>query len=232
MCATPSNPELRPPAADSRRNQTDVSPAGRKTEKATGKMKKTTRILLSLAVSLVLGACSAESNVQHDFDEARYFQKITAKMSLEHGYLRLDYTLGVPNQSMTFLLKNLDVSVVSVNEWYMNETDNIRLYYAFCEPGKSGDIKEDEWKVAWPDVKPGETARQKSRPRRSALVLQPNNSALIDVPLTFLEHVEPPRRRARYTVALCAQIALNTLQTKSEVFEITVFPKTKDVEIE
>ena len=59
-----------------------------------------------------------------------------------------------------------------------------------------------------------------------------DNSALIDVPLTFLEHAEPPKRKARYTVALCAQISLNTLQTKSEVFEITVFPKTKDVEIE
>lgn len=195
-------------------------------------MKKTTRILSALAALLVLGACSAEPSAQREFDETRYFQQITAKMSLEHGYLRLDYTLGVPNQSMTFLLKNQDVSVVSVDEWYMNETDNIRLYYAFCEPGRSGEIKEDDWKLAWPDVKPGEAARQKSRPRRSSLVLQPNNSAVIDVPLTFLEHVEPPRRRARYTVALCAQIALNTLQTKSEVFEITVFPKTKDVEIE
>ena len=195
-------------------------------------MKKTTRILSSLAVILALGACSAEPGMQHEFDETRYFQKITANMSLEHGYLRLDYTLGVPNQSMTFLLKNQDVSVVSVDEWYMNETDNIRLYYAFCEPGKSGELKEEDWKLAWPDVKPGETPGRKSRPRRSALVLQPNNSALLDVPLTFLEHVEPPRRRARYTVALCAQIALNTLQTKSEVFEIPVSPKTKDVEIE
>jgi len=196
-------------------------------------MKKTTRILFALCALLLLGACSAEPAAQHEFDETKYFQKITAKMSLEHGYLRLDYTLGVPNQTMTFLLKNQDVSVVAVEEWYMNETDNIRLYYAFCEPGKSGEIKEDEWKLAWPDVKPGEeTGARKSRPRRSALVLQPNNSALLDVPLTFLEHVEPPRRKARYTVALCAQIALNTLQTKSEVFEITVFPKTKDVEIE
>ena len=197
------------------------------------KMKKTTRILFALTSLLVLGACSADPGVQHEFDETKYFQAVTAKMSLEHGYLRLDYTLGTPNQSMTFLLKNQDVSVVSVNEWYMNETDNIRLYYAFCEPGKSVEIKEDEWKLAWPDVKPGDaSARRNSRPRRSALVLQPNNSALIDVPLSFLEHVEPPRRSARYTVALCAQIALNTLQTKSEVFEITVFPKTKDVEIE
>jgi hypothetical protein len=195
-------------------------------------MKKTTRILSALSALLVLGACSAEPGVQHDFDEAKYFQQITAKMSLEHGLLRLDYTLGVPNQTMTFQLKNQDVSVVSVNEWYMNETDNIRLYYAFCEPGKSDSIKEDDWKLAWPDVKPGETSRRKSHPRRSALVLQPNNGVLIDVPLSFLEHVEPPRRSARYTVALCAQIALNTLQTKSEVFEITVFPKTKDVEIE
>ncbi len=195
-------------------------------------MKKTTRILFALAALLILGACSAEPAAQHEFDETKYFQQITAKMSLEHGYLRLDYTLGAPNQTMTFLLKNQDVSVVSVNEWYMNETDNIRLYYAFCEPGKSGEIKEDEWHLAWPDVKPGETVARKSRPRRSALVLQPNNSALIDVPLTFLEHAEPPKRKARYTVALCAQIALNTLQTKSEVFEIAVFPQTKDVEIE
>ena len=196
-------------------------------------MKKTTRILFALCALLLLGACSAEPAAQHEFDETKYFQKITAKMSLEHGYLRLDYALGVPDQSMRFLLKNQDVSVVAVEEWYMNETDNIRLYYAFCEPGKSGEIKEDEWKLAWPDVKPGEeNGARKSHPRRSALVLQPNNSALLDVPLTFLEHVEPPRRKARYTVALCAQIALNTLQTKSEVFEITVFPKTKDVEIE
>lgn len=195
-------------------------------------MKKMIRSLSALAALLVLGACSAEPGVQQEFDETRYFQKITAKMSLEHGYLRLDYTLGLPNQTMTFLLKNQDVSVVSVNEWYMNETDNIRLYYAFCEPGKSGELKDDDWQLAWPDVKPGETDRRKSRPRRSALVLQPNNSALIDVPLTFLEHAEPPKRKARYTVALCAQIALNTLQTKSEVFEITVFPQTKDIEIE
>ena len=195
-------------------------------------MKKTTRILSALAALLALGACSAEPGVQHEFDETQYFQKITAKMSLEHGYLRLDYTLGKPNQTMRFLLRNQDVTVVSVNEWYMNETDNIRLYYAFCEPGKSGEIPEDAWMLAWPDVRPGEKNAQKPRPRRSALILQPNNSALIDVPLTFLEHAEPPRRQARYTVALCAQIALNTLQTKSEVVEITVFPKTKDVEIE
>ena len=195
-------------------------------------MKKTTRILSALAALLILGACSAEPGVQREFDETRYFQQVTAKMSLEHGYLRLDYTLGVPNQSMTFLLKNQDVSVVSVDEWYMNETDNIRLYYAFCEPGKSGELKDEDWKLAWPDIKPGEESVRKPRPRRSSLVLQPNNSAVLDVPLTFLEHVEPPRRKARYTVALYAQIALNTLQTKSEVFEIPVFPKTKDVEIE
>ena len=52
------------------------------------------RMLSVLAVAAVLGACSAEPSVQQDFDETRYFQKITAKMSLEHGYLRLDYKLG------------------------------------------------------------------------------------------------------------------------------------------
>ena len=79
-------------------------------------MKKTARMLLALAAAAVLGACSAEQSTKHDFDETRYFQKITAKMALEHGYIRLDYRLGKPDQTMRFLLKNQDVSVVSVNE--------------------------------------------------------------------------------------------------------------------
>jgi len=194
--------------------------------------KKIASAVVCLLAALLLGACSAEPGAAREYDETKYFQKVTANMALEHGYLRYDYTLGAPNQVMTFLLRNMDVTPVSVNEWLMNESDNIRLYYAFCEPGKSGEIKDDAWQLAWPDVETDDALRRKSHPRRSALVLQPNNSAVLDVPLTFLEHARPPRRQARYTVALYAQIALNTLQTRSEVFEITVFPKTKDVEIE
>ena len=194
--------------------------------------KKIASAVVCLLAALLLGACSAEPSTAHEYDEAKYFQKVTANMALEHGYLRYDYTLGAPNQVMTFLLRNMDVTPVSVNEWLMNESDNIRLYYAFCEPGKSGEIKDDAWRLAWPDVEGDDALRRKPHPRRSALVLQPNNSAVLDVPLTFLEHARPPRRQARYTIALYAQIALNTLQTRSEVFEITVFPKTKDVEIE
>ena len=194
---------------------------------------KTAAACLCLLAVLLLGACSAEPGATHEYDETKYFQKVTANMALEHGYLRYDYTLGTPNQvMMTFLLRNMDVTPVSVNEWLMNEPDNIRLYYAFCEPGKSGEIKDDAWRLAWPDVEAEDALRRKSHPRRSALILQPNNSAVLDVPLTFLEHARPPRRQARYTIALYAQIALNTLQTRSEVFEITVYPKTKDVEIE
>ena len=206
-------------------------PVSRKTGRKSGIMKTASAVLCLLAV-LLLGACSAEPGTAHEYDETKYFQKVTANMTLEHGYLRYDYTLGTPNQVMTFLLRNMDVTPVSVNEWLMNEPDNIRLYYAFCEPGKSGEIEDDAWQLAWPDVEASDALRRKTHPRRSALVLQPNNSAVLDVPLTFLEHARPPRRQARYTIALYAQIALNTLQTRSEVFEITVYPKTKDVEIE
>jgi len=235
MCVMPWNPAPLPRAADRMTGKAVFrsASAGRSlTSESDRHMKKTMRMLMALALAAFLGACSAESSpAQREFDETRYFQKVTAKMSLEHGYLRLDYTLGVPNHPLRFLLRNMDVTPVCVNEWYMNETDNIRLYYAFCEPGKSGEIPEDAWKLAWPDVKPGDQLKTSSHPRRSSLILQPNNSTVIDVPLTFLEHLEPPRRQARYTIALCAQISLNTLQTKSEVFEISVFPQTRDVEI-
>ena len=206
-------------------------PVSRKTNRKSG-VGKTAAACFCLLAVLLLGACSAEPGTAHEYDETKYFQKVTANMALEHGYLRYDYTLGTPNQVMTFLLRNMDVTPVSVNEWLMNEPDNIRLYYAFCEPGKSGEIKDEAWRLAWPDVEGDDALRRKTHPRRSALILQPNNSAVLDVPLTFLEHARPPRRQARYTIALYAQIALNTLQTRSEVFEITVYPKTKDVEIE
>lgn len=200
-------------------------------------MKKTMRTLFAAAAAVVLGACSAEKDQQQSIDPNLYFQKVTTKMSLEHGLVHQYYTLGAPNQpAMRFQLRNQDVSPASVNEWYMNETDNIRLYYAFCEPGKSGEIPEDAWQLAWPDVQPGEKIGQPAHPRRSGLILQPNNAAVIDVPLTFLEHAKLPdalkgKGRDRYTIALCAQIALSSLQTKSDVFEITVHPQTKDVEI-
>ena len=202
-----------------------------KQRKASGRLKKAA-VCLGILGSALLAACSAEPAPSREYDETKFFQKVTANMALEHGYLRHDYTLGTPGQVMTFLLRNQDVMPVSVNEWLMNESDNICLYYAFCEPGKSGEIKDDAWLLAWPDLESGDLRRQKSHPRRSALVLQPGNSAVIDVPLTFLEHARPPKRQATYTIALYAQISLNTLQTRSEVFEITVFPKTKDVIIE
>ena len=199
--------------------------------KASRRLKKAAACVCFLAAAL-LAACSAESAPTREYDETKFFQKVTANMALEHGYLRHDYALGTPGQVMTFLLRNQDVTPVSVNEWLMDESDNICLYYAFCEPGKSEAIKDDAWQLAWPDLESGDLRRQKSHPRRSALVLQPGNSAVIDVPLTFLEHARPPKRQASYTIALYAQISLNTLQTRSEVFEITVFPKTKDVIVE
>jgi len=219
------------PSLPARKTRKITMPEHKKAIRRAG-LAKTASACFCLLAILLFGACSAEPAPTHEYDETKYFQKVTAKMALEHGYLRYDYTLGTPNQVMTFLLRNMDVTPVSVNEWLMNESDNIRLYYAFCEPGKSGEISDDAWQLAWPDVEAADALRRKAHPRRSSLILQPNNSAVLDVPLTFLEHARPPRRQARYTIALYAQIALNTLQTRSEVFEITVFPKTRDVEIE
>ena len=199
-------------------------------------MKKTLRMLLAAAAVAVLGACSAEKGQQQTIDPSQAFPKVTAKMALNHGRPSMYYTLGDKDQPvMRFLLENQDVAAVSVPEWYMNESENICLYYAFCEPGKSEEIPGEDWKTAWPDVDEDGKIRRQVRSRRSGLILQPGNSAVIDVPLTFLETLNVPdewkgKRKDRYTVALCAQIALNSLDTKSEVFEITVFPRTKDLD--
>lgn len=187
-------------------------------------------LFIGLTFASILNACKQESSQNSiQFDETKYFKKIESKMELTHSQLRGDYTLGKKGQTLRFLLKNIDVSPVTVNEWFMNETSNINLFYAFCEHGKANEIKDSNWKQAWPlsDASLG----NKNAKRRMPLVLQPNNAAMLEVPLEFLETLKPPQKKARYYLAMYAQISLNTLQTKSEIFEMPVFPKVVDVEI-
>ncbi|GEM_PF-6515805 len=189
-------------------------------------------ILLQLLVALLLTGCpGTEQNAPlTQFDESAYFRTITSKMTLTHSRVRGDYTIGKKGQYIKFLLKNVDVTPVSVDEWYMNEAANINLYYAFCEHGKANEVKEEDWKVAWSSASLLDSSPKRSR--RTPLVLQPNNGTVMDVPLDFLMTLKTPRKMARYYIALYAQISLNTLKTKSDVFEITVYPKVVDMMVE
>lgn len=193
-------------------------------------MKQFFLIITVLAAGLFAACSSDPPGKMVPLDDAKYFRKVEAKMTLTHSQLRGDYTLGKLGQSLKFLLKNVDVSIVNIDEWYMDETSNIRLYYAFCEHGKANEVPESAWKLAWPVSLAN--AKTGKKMRHAPLVLQPNNSAMLEVPLTFLETLKPEKKQARYYIALYAQIALNTLDTKSEVFEITAYPKVVDVEIE
>lgn len=175
-------------------------------------------------VLLLLPSCSSERDSQFPGSSASgNFRKITKKMLLERGAFRL-YKQGEPGQTITFFLRNADTSVVTIDEWNKKEADNIRIYYAFCEPGKSADVKDDEWIQAWPDPdKPHLPSQTMSPP-----ILHPGNAVMIEAPMNFLLDLPVPEAKPRYNLAVYAQMALNSLQTKSEVFEITVLPKTSD----
>ena len=188
-------------------------------------MKRLFSVLCACAtLSLFLSACSSERDPQFARSPgAGHFRKITKKMSLERGPFRL-YKLGEPGQTMTFLLRNEDTSVVTIDEWNKKEADNIRLFYAFCEPGAGSSVKEAGWIQAWPDPdKPFLPSQSMSPP-----ILHPGNAVMIEIPMNFLLDLPMPKEKPRCTLAVYAQIALDSLQTKSDVYEITVLPKTAD----
>ena len=94
--------------------------------------------LLLMPFLLLLCSCADEVHYPMTLQKKQRFdKKVNASLKLERGAVRLDYVAGKSGQSILFLLRNTGLAAVNIDEWYMNEPDNIRLYYAVCEKGKS-----------------------------------------------------------------------------------------------
>lgn len=107
-------------------------------------MKYSWYSLFILPLLVLLTSCSEEVRYAHTLQEAKFTKKINASLVLKRGKKRLDYVSGKPGQTMLFLLQNTGLQQAKIDEWFMNEAENIRLYYARCEKGKSAALKKSD----------------------------------------------------------------------------------------
>lgn len=152
----------------------------------------------------------------HSVDESSArFKKIQADLSLECGRVRMDYVSGKKGQKMTFVLKNKGLTPVSIDEWYMADSENVRLFYARCEKGKASEVKETDWKRGWP-------LKEKKNGRHMPVCLNPNQGILLDVPMEFLRNFN--QKNSVDHIAVRAELALNSVSLQSPVYEVEVRP--------
>ncbi|MCF6174949.1 MAG: hypothetical protein L3J71_04230 [Victivallaceae bacterium] len=115
---------------------------------------------------------------------------------------------------ITYRLINLGKKSLRLNEWYMNEPDNLRLYYMPYKQQLTS-FNPKKWILVDPDYK--------QPPSRFELVMRPKNSVLIDKQLPFVKAAgedNPTVKRGRYY--LIAELTLNSVDVRSKPVIISI----------
>ena len=135
------------------------------------------------------------------------------KLKLELLTARRRFYAG-EDVKITYRLKNLGRKSLRINEWYMNEPDNIRLYYMPYK-AKLTSFNPKEWILIEPDYKQPTT--------RFELVMSPKNMVLVDKSLPFVKAAgedNPSVKRGSYY--LVAELTLNSVNAKSKPVIISI----------
>jgi hypothetical protein len=115
---------------------------------------------------------------------------------------------------ITYRLKNIGKKSLRINEWYMNEADNVRLYYMPYKT-KITRFNPKEWILIEPEYKLPKN--------RFELVMYPKNMVLIDKALPFVKAAgedNPTIKRGKYY--LVAELTLNSVHARSKPVIITI----------
>lgn len=123
-----------------------------------------------------------------------------------------DFTAG-QDADLNLCLRNIDKKQIRIDEWYMNEQDNIRIYY---HPWQDDllTFEPAQWTVINPDLKPPVNHFQ--------LVLLPNNSVAITKPLPFIKTLKASADGTERRFLLVAELTLKSVTVRSNIFSVTV----------
>lgn len=187
-------------------------------------MKKLFRLIAaSLFLFLfLLNGCSSDKRRGTPLRaENKYPKQTNYKLKLDIISTKGSFRIGTSHESVRFSLKNIGANNLTIPDWKMHEPENIRLYYAECQPGGSTRVPEESWKESPRSMIRNASGQYIDVPR-FCFDLSPNNAVLIDVPLYFLKHLKKGG-----TYALRGELDLDSVSAKSAPVEIIV--KTKDM---
>ena len=117
--------------------------------------------------------------------------------------------------SVKVRLRNMNRKKIRIDEWYMNQANNLIIYY------RPFNIKVKKfipkyWKKSIPKVE--------DTPRRFELVLMPNNSVLISRKLDFLQDMKLEKGKKK-RLMMVVELNLKSVKVRSKIFSVVIEKK-------
>lgn len=176
-------------------------------------------MFLALAAALFFCSCDSDdrfsglrSGTKSNFEPLAFPPVKDCKVSLEITSKRTDFYAG-EEATLTVRLKNIGEKPIVVYEWMVNESDNVKISYAPYMPGVTP--VASAWKCDEPKLE--------KHIKRAPLTLNPGNSAIINVPITFLSSLgEKDLGGGSKLFMLSCELNLKSVTARSAPFPITV----------
>ena len=180
-------------------------------------------LFLLLFFLLFLSSCAPEeksgvwikngkrTNRKEIFRKLKNYSLALIIMSKKHTFLP-----GSSNAKVIFALKNTGHTKLTIREWRMNESSNLRIRYAPGTPEETKKLPLSKWKYS-STFDP----REKYASVHNPLTLNPvDNNVLIEVPLSFVKNVKNIGKKQYFTIV--AELNLTSVSATSKPVLITV----------
>lgn len=180
------------------------------------------KILLSAVVVIVLSAlpgCKstpAKSNVIPTRSPVKAFYPKLKDYTLELNAIVSGKTL-VPGEAsvINFKLRNAGTKLIQLDEWYQNDSDNLRLYYRPYATGINFDkFDKKEWKCIEPELTPPT--------HHYVLVISPNNIVFFEKKIDFYKKISAADLSRNKKFLIIGELSLNSVDVRSSPFTISL----------
>ena len=155
-----------------------------------------------------------------DPETAKIFPKVEEPLTLQRGLL--DDVFFVKEGKLTpailsfKVLNRNNLEVISLDEWFQEERNNIRISIAPLK--RSGEKLEDlAWKQIWP------AGKKEKNPKRQPVALAPGNYLMLDVPAKIL--LTEPLKKVERRLAVKVELNLRSAKAEPLVFEVRLRKK-------
>lgn len=188
-------------------------------------MKKMFFLLLIATLALPGFAKGKKDDGKPDYvlvdpETAKIFPKVEEPLTLQRGlqndvFFVKEGKLTPAILSFKVLNRN-NLEVISLDEWFQEERNNIRI--SIAPVNRRGEKMENlAWKQIWP------AGKKEKDPKRQPVALAPGNHLMLDVPAEIL--LTEPLKKVERRLAVKVELNLRSVKAEPLVFEIRLRKK-------
>ena len=189
------------------------------------RMKKMFFLLLIATLALPGFAKGKKDDGKPDYvlvdpETAKIFPKVEEPLTLQRGlqndvFFVKEGKLTPAILSFKVLNRN-NLEVISLDEWFQEERNNIRI--SIAPVNRRGEKMENlAWKQIWP------AGKKEKDPKRQPVALAPGNHLMLDVPAEIL--LTEPLKKVERRLAVKVELNLRSVKAEPLVFEIRLRKK-------